>query len=223
MWAPQVILGSFFKLFIMIHKICGHCKKEYPATLEYFHKKVTKAGTLIHGRPLKNDCVSLRHICKSCHLINIKSKKHIARAKELNLSLEEYQVNIKRIQAEAISLKNLKYLEYKDLDPTERALKLRRIRLGYTLEEVDNYDTLWREKHKAAVISRRKYEYVGEENTYPLNKKLVSKKMRELHAPSIIALNLAISVKDLTPELLELGIKSINLKRQLKTQKHGNS
>jgi hypothetical protein len=89
--------------------------------------------------------------------------------------------------------------------------------LGYTIDQIDNYQVLWREHVKKVSIQRRKYQYNGNENTYPLNKLIVSKKMRQQHAPSIIALNMHIPVKDLTPQLLELGTKSVNLKRQIKS------
>ena len=51
----------------------------------------------------------------------------------------------------------------------------------------------------------------------PLTNAECCKVARQSHAPSIIALNMHIPVKDLTPQLLEIGIKSVNLKRQVKS------
>lgn len=198
-------------------KTCSDCKKTYPATLEYFFKKVYKAGTIIRGVVLKKDCICLRHICRSCNTDRVKLLRYKRRAKELNISLEEYQKNVDKIRNSTISLKKLKYIEFKDLPPKERNKKVRIMRLGYTMEEVDNYQTLWREHIKKVTISRRKYQY--DKNVYPLTNAQYCKAMRQEHAPCMIALNMHISVKDLTPELLELGIKSVNLKRQIKSTK----
>lgn len=198
-------------------KTCSNCKKTYPATLEYFFKKLIKAGTVIGGSILKKDYVGLRHICKTCHAKKTQLLKHKARAKELNMPLEEYQKNVDKIRNETVSLKKLKYLEFKDLPKEERAKRLRIMRLGYTMEEVDNYQTLWRENVKKVIISRRKYQY--DENVYPLTIAQCCKAMRQANAPCMIALNMQLSVKDLTPELLELGIKSVNLQRQIKSTK----
>lgn len=195
--------------------MCNGCKKDYPATLDYFFKKVDKAGTIIKGVPLKKDCISLRYICKTCHAKKTQLLKHKARAKELNMPLEEYQKNVYKIRNETISIKKLKHIEFKDLNPKERQRKLRIMSLGYTMEELDNYQVLWREHVKKASIKRRKYQY--NENLYPLTKAEHSKAARKSHAPCIIALNMHIPVKDLTPQLLEIGIKSLNLKRQIKS------
>jgi hypothetical protein len=198
-------------------KTCGSCKKDYPATLEYFFKKVTKAGTIIHGRVLKNDSVSLKHICKTCHakktLLFVQKK----RAKELNMSLEEYQANSQTIGRDERRIKKLKYIEFKDLPPKECSKNVRRMNAGYTLEDLKNYEAVKKERIKQKRINSRKYDYSEFGDMYPLTNAVASKKMREANAPSMIALNMHIPVKDLTPELLELGIKSVNLYRQVKS------
>lgn len=202
----------------MQNKTCAHCKQEYPATSDYFHKKLTKAGTVINGRTLRNDCNSLRHICKSCHTIKATIRRQTIRARELNISLEEYQLNIKEITRELISKAAIKHPEFAHLSRNERARKIAIKRMGYTVEE---YDTKWREKHKQATIARRKYIYEGDDDTYPLVAKARNKKILEANAPSRVALNMKISVKDLTPELLKMGIERITLKRQMKQQRYG--
>lgn len=79
-------------------KICTRCKKEYPATLEFFHKK-------------KNGLYGLHSVCKECRLKEKKEKDknksddkrtiHITiskdeydaaakRAKELNMNINDY-------------------------------------------------------------------------------------------------------------------------------------
>jgi hypothetical protein len=199
----------------MITKTCGDCKIEYPATLEYFFKKIIKAGTLMRGVPLKKDWIGLKYLCKTCHGKRSQLLKHKKRAKEVNMSLEEYQKNIEQIRRSTIASKKIKYVEFKDLDQKERSKKLRIMRLGYTMDQIDNYQVLWREHVKKVSIQRRKYQY--NENMYPLTNAECCKVARQSHAPSIIALNMHIPVKDLTPQLLEIGIKSVNLKRQVKS------
>lgn len=199
-------------------KICGCCKKEFPATLEYFYKKVTKAGTIDrYGYVLKKDCISLKSICKTCNSKKTVLHKHKQRAKELNIPLEEYQKNAEKIGRAQTRMKKFKYLELKDLPSKERAKKVRMLNKGYTIEDFKNWDVVVKEKIKKKCIKSRKYDYSEYEDMYPLKRPLLNKKYRELNVPSMIALNMSISVKHLTPELLELGIKSVNLTRQIKS------
>ena len=203
-----------------IVKKCGHCNIQYPATKKFFYGKLTKAGTIISGIPLKKDSHSLRHICKSCHKKYSRLKQQLRRSKELNISLEEYQLTARQISANACKIANLKYIEFEHLDPLQRTYNLKRLKLGYKMEDLPNYQQLWREKHKIKTIANRKYKYEGKDDTYPLKKEVISNMQIMSIVPSRIALRLGIPVKELTPELSDLVTKTVKLKRSMKKVKN---
>jgi hypothetical protein len=201
-------------------KICGHCKKEFPATLEHFYKKVTKAGTFVNGLPLKKDCTSLKHVCKVCHgkIHVLRSQKK--RAKELNISLEEYQANSDKIGRAQSRISKLKYKEFKDLPPKECAKNVRRVNAGYKLEDVkdpEKFESVKKERLKQKCINNRKYDYSDFEDMYPLTIHACNVKYHQVITPALIALRMNLPVKELTPELYELGKKSRLLVRQVKS------
>lgn len=196
-------------------KICGYCKEIYPATLEYFFKKVTKAGTIINGYVLKNDSISLKSVCKTCNgkktLLLVQKK----RAKELNMSLEEYKANAQKIGRDESRISKLKYKEFKDLPPKECAKNIRRISHGYTLEDLKNFEVVKQERLKQKHIRNRKYDYSELGDMYPLTMSVCNTKYHQVVTPAIVALRMNIPVKELTPELYELGKKSRILRRQV--------
>lgn len=185
--------------------------------MDYFYKKVTKAGTVIHGRVLKKDSISLKYICKSCNSIKVLLNRQKKRAKELNMPLEEYQKNADKIGRAETRIKKLKYIEFKDLSSKERAKKVRILSKGYTMEDLENYNIVLQEKRKERCIKSRKYDYSEFGNMYPLTRHTLNKKYVEKMVPCKIALNMKIPVKHLTPQLLELGVKSVSLHRQIKS------
>lgn len=198
-----------------MQKTCGHCKNTYPATLEYFFKKVTKAGTVVNGYVLKNDSVSLKHICKTCHGKKTVLSKQKKRAEELNISLEEYQANSQKIGRDETRIKKLKYIEFKDLPPKECAKNVRRISQGYTLEDLKNFEAVKQERLKQKYIRNRKYDYSELGDMYPLTVSVCNSKYRQVITPAIIALRMNLPVTELAPELYELGKKSRILRRQI--------
>jgi hypothetical protein len=196
-------------------KICGYCKEIYPATLEYFFKKVTKAGTIINGYVLKNDSISLKSVCKTCNgkkTVLLVQKK---RAKELNISLEEYQANAQKIGRDESRISKLKYKEFKDLSPKECSENLRRISRGYTLEDLKNFEVVKKERLKEKYIKNRKYDYSELGDMYPLTVRACNSKYHQVITPAVIALRMNLPVKELTPELYEIGKKSRILRRQI--------
>lgn len=196
-------------------KTCSCCKETYPATLEYFFKKVTKAGTIVNGYVLKNDCTSLKYVCKTCHGKKTVLYVQNRRAKELNMSLEEYQAAAQTIGKEERRIKKLKYIEFKDLPPKECAENIRRINRGYTLEDLKNFEVVKQERLKQKHIRNRKYDYNELGGMYPLTMSVCNTKYHQVVTPAIVALRMNIPVKELTPELYELGKKSRILRRQV--------
>lgn len=198
-------------------KTCSCCKKTYPATIDYFYKKVTKAGTVIGKYVSKKDYVYLKNLCKVCNGKKGVLRAQKKRAKELNISLEEYQKNADKIGRAETRIKKLKYIEFKDLPSKERAKKVRMLNKGYTMKDLENYNTVLQEKRKEKCIKSRKYDYSEFGNMYPLTTYALNKKYIEKMVPCRIALSMKIPVKHLTPQLLELGVKSVSLHRQIKS------
>jgi hypothetical protein len=93
---------------------------------------------------------------------------------------------------------------------------------AYDLEDINDYlkpeykivDSLY---EAFEFLKSRKYDYSEFGNMYPLTRHALNKKYIEKMVPCKIALSMKIPVKHLTPQLLELGVKSVSLHRQIKS------
>jgi hypothetical protein len=204
-------------------KICTTCKKEYPATDEYWHK-------------MKNGKYGYRSKCKEC--LKIYSKQYTSTdeykkyhnekmqkwreenpGKALEISRKCYKKNADRF--------NAKKREKLKTDPEYREKVRERERKYVESGRRHEMNCKPEMREKARLRSKkRRQNPVKKEHDYKCNAKWREKNkehLNELHkknrkelCSSYVAQSMRISVKDLTSEILETQRLIIKLKRELK-------
>lgn len=186
---------------IISTKQCSHCKELFPATTNFFFKKVNKKGTIINGYTLKQDSISLRHICKSCHAKYVKKLKHKHRCKELGIKTYDKHYSM--------SIGKVKYPDAINMSINERARYYRFIRSGMSVEEYKLHLDTYRAKN--AIIARA------------AKRKEITKKISKKEISRCLAANrMRIPVKDVNDELYKLYCKHIKHYRNVKQIKQHN-
>lgn len=189
-------------------KVCCNCNNEYPKTEKYYFKRVIK-HKLVTGK------IKLyflyRSDCKKCYSKKNGERRLRKRFKELNCNAENY----KKVWTNEIRQKRYKYDCFKELNLPQSKIQYIRKKIdeGYEFTTIEKYEEDSQKNIRKGQLNSRKYSY--DSNLYLSSKE--KQKMQILNlAPSRIALGLGISVKDLSPEILETKQLIIKLKRELK-------
>lgn len=190
-------------------KICSHCKETFPLTNEYFFTKTTKAGTIVskNGKPLSKDSISFKSICKKCHGKEGTERKCKKIMTKHNLISKEELSELKRnnIKNSGIKRQKYPYPEY-CITKTQRTRYRRILDKGFLVE---TYSEDWKKKWLETTKNNRKYIYT--DDVIKVTPAMIHQKMKESFAPSIMANRLRLSVKDITPEILNLQKKYLSL------------
>jgi hypothetical protein len=208
---------------IMITKVCTTCNKELPATKDNFNAQ-------------KNGRFGLRSICKPCTKIYRKQytstdaykKVHRERQvkwrkdnpeKSLELSRKNYRKHSKR--------RNIERIEKYHTDPVFKAkVKERERRYKESGRRYEVQSTP--EQREKAIIRSKKRRLNPKQKAHDDKRDKIWRennkdKLRKMHTEyrenlrdSYVAHSMRVSVKDLTPDILETKRLIIKLKRELK-------
>jgi hypothetical protein len=208
-------------------KVCGHCKKTFPLTSEYFFTKTTKVGTIVKkdSKPLNKDCISFRSVCKICNtkqgFIRDRKKLMIKYKVSSEKELDDVIYNMRRkagiLGAHAnlnIPSKRRKY-EY----PINASIaEMQRIRLirdkGF---DPETYDDEWKKQWLEKAKANRKYNYPDGYDVVP--KSLIQKAVSDHMTDSFIANRLGFKLEDVPVDVLELKRKQLKFYRDVKNKK----
>lgn len=187
-----------------ITKTCSKCKRELPATKEFFYTKNMKYK-LSNGVIKSYTC--LRFVCKECNGnlgLSLVRKKRCA---ELKCTLDNYQDSWKK----ALGYKKLKFKELANMSSDDRQDVLRKYRATGKFMTKEQYSEYLYNIRSISSFNRRKYDYG--------DAKRVTHQMRNqmnlLHmTDSRIALIMGMPVKDVPKEILEFKRVLIKLKRE---------
>lgn len=205
-------------------KICTKCNIENPATLEFWHKQK-------HGK------YGLKSTCKKCELKRNKKYRSTPEAKENHRKWmakwraenpkETLRVSRKSYKKNAVKINAIRKEKYRT-DPIykaecfERERKYkesgRRYEVGHTPEQMEKARIRSKKRRLNPVKKAHDYKRNGkwrDDNREYINE--MDKKRRKELCPAYIAYCMRVSVKDLTPEIIETKRKIIQIKRELKT------
>jgi hypothetical protein len=185
-------------------KICARCKELFPATEEYFFRKVCKYK-LVNGA-IKT-CNSLRHVCKKCKA-NIETEKRLKkRYSELGCNSQNY----KESYIKEIAFKKLRFKEFQYMSGRDRADVLRKYRTTGKFMTEEQYNEYLYKQRTIASLKHRKYNYGNVERVTP---QMVNTMSLLYMTDSRIALIMGMSVKDAPKEIIEAKRALIMLKRE---------
>lgn len=209
-------------------KVCGHCKKTFPLTDEYFFTKTTKAGTIVskNSPPISKDSISFRSICKECnnkqgresHQARQMIKYNVSSKKELDAVIHMIRTRSGLLGAYASACVAYKKRKYQyPLDATQEEMaKLRGIyNKGYTPE---TYNTEWKKRWLEKAKAGRKYEYPEDLDIIP--KAMIQKQVSLALTDSFIANRLGFKLEDVPQEIIELKRKQLKFYRDVKNKKN---
>jgi len=204
-------------------KVCKKCNKELEATLEFWHKQ-------------KNGKYGVRSICKICslkeqkeyrerpenkeaHRINAAKWREKNRGRVLEINRRCYKKNADRFNA----IRRDRYQTDQEYREKRREYDRKYSESGRRYEV--NSKPEMREKARIRAKKRRQnpekkqLDYnraaIWRDENREYLKELDDKRRKKL-CPSYVAYSMRVSVKDLTPEVLETKKLIIKLKRELK-------
>ncbi len=183
-------------------KICTKCKKEFPKTLEYFFRRITKQK-LANGNIAEYE--TFRSCCKKCHGNKGEECRIKKRCEEMGCEIDDYRENWKKQYSET----RTKHPEIKHLSESVKKTLRKWIDNGYNFTTYKQYRIDCRKKLSKL---RRKYDY-GSCDFVPQKEK--NRRGIKNLTDGYIALIMNMSVKELTPELIETQRLVIKLKREL--------
>ena len=189
----------------MKEKKCSHCKDLFPATTEYFFKKVTKKGTIVNGYALKEDSISLRHICKKCHSQNINNKKREKRRILLGLEVYDKEKSFKHG-----GFIKLKYKETSNMSPNDRLKYHRFVKSGMSIEEY---------KIHLKTYGKNNLKKATEVRIKKLSSRLSLSEIARCRAAN----NMRVKTEDFNDDLYLLYVKHIKFYRNVKNYKNNQS
>jgi hypothetical protein len=208
---------------VVATKICVKCNEDFPATIEYFHKKTaTKCGLCAKCKICSRiDSEEYRKTPKRKEQTRINSNKwrknNIEKSKEIvkRSKIKNKEKYSRRIKERYWSDDEYRAKRYE----TERKYKESGGRRKSNMKP-ENLER-WRinSKKRRQNIEKRKHDFLRDAKWRDKNRDYLNalgKKNIEELCPSYIAYSMGLKVKELTPEILESKRLIIKIKRELK-------
>lgn len=190
-------------------KKCCSCGIEFPKTIEFFHKKISKQK-LADGSIATYE--GFRSQCKKCKREQEEAHRVQRRCEEMGCDVSEYRENWKKQYSQTRTINP----ELSFLTRRQRITVRNKIKKGYVFTTHEQYKL---DCSKSYSKARRKYDYGDCDFVLQKDKNRIG--IKNL-TDGYIALTMKSHVDEIPKEIIEQKRLILTLKRELKLTNYGN-